>query len=50
MTELFGFISSIIYFCGIVLTPGYWKLLSIFFPPYSLYVFCEKMLQHFGVI
>jgi hypothetical protein len=49
MELVIEFIFAVTWICGIVIIPGYWKILGIF-PPYAWYKFAEKMLQFYGVI
>ena len=49
----FGFSSiffGIAWICGLVVIPGYWKILGVFCPPYAWYKFAEKILQFYGVV
>jgi hypothetical protein len=38
------------YFAGMVVAQGWWKLLAIFFPPYAIYAIVEKIMRHFGIV
>lgn len=41
---------SITWIMGVVLAPGWWKLLASFFPPYSWYLLAELIMKHVGLI
>lgn len=39
-----------VWFLGMAMAAGWWKLLAIIFPPYSLYLVAERVVATLGAI
>lgn len=43
-------VMSVSWIAGIVIADGGWKVLAILFPPYSWYLFVERIMKVYGLI